>query len=116
MPWTVEFAPEFEPEFDDFAEDVQDALLAQVSLLEQFGPRLGRPRVDTLSGSDIANLKEFRFDVDGGVWRAAFAFDPTRKAIVLVAGNKAGVKQSRFYKNLIRSAEKRYAAHLERIG
>jgi hypothetical protein len=48
MPWTVEFAEEFEPEFEAFSEAVQDELLAQVKVLEHFGPNLGRPRVDTL--------------------------------------------------------------------
>jgi hypothetical protein len=28
-------------------------------------------------------MKELRFDAADGVWRFAFAFDPTRKAIVL---------------------------------
>jgi hypothetical protein len=30
------------------------------------------------------------------VWRVAFAFDPEREAILLVAGDKAGVAQKRF--------------------
>jgi len=31
------------------------------SLLQEFGPQLGRPRVDTLKGSRYANMKELRF-------------------------------------------------------
>ena len=57
-------------------------LLAHALLLEQFGPQLGRPRVDTLKGSRHANMKELRFDAAGGVWRVAFAFDPKRKAVL----------------------------------
>jgi len=45
----------------------------------------------------------------------AFAFDPKRKAILLAAGDKSGVSQSRFYRRLIATADARYAAHLERI-
>jgi hypothetical protein len=75
-------------------------------LLERLGPRLGRPRVDT--GSRHANLKELRFDASGGVWRVAFAFDPQRKAILLVAADKSGGAERRFYKNLIAKAEKRF--------
>jgi hypothetical protein len=45
----------------------------------------------------------------------ALAFDPTRKAIVLVAGDKTGVAQKRFYKNLIAKADKRFADHLETL-
>lgn len=51
MPWTVTFADEFEPEFDDLPEEVQDAILAKLVLLEREGPRLGRPHADTLEGS-----------------------------------------------------------------
>jgi hypothetical protein len=41
-------------------------------------------------------LKELRFEADGGVWRVAFAFDPKRKAILLVAGDKSGGSEKRF--------------------
>lgn len=87
MSWVVQFDAEFEREFDNLSEAVQDELLAQAKVLEQFGPTLGRPRVDTLKGSDYSNMKELRFDADNGVWRVAFAFDPQRKAILLVAGD-----------------------------
>jgi hypothetical protein len=56
--WTVEFAEEFEPELDELPEEVQDEILAHSVVLEQFGPLLGRPRVDTLSASKHANMKE----------------------------------------------------------
>jgi hypothetical protein len=114
--WTVEFADEFEREFEALPEAVQDELYAQAELLEQFGPELGRPRVDTLNGSKHANMKELRFDADDGVWRVAFAFDPRRRAVLLVAGDKSGVKQKRFYRRLIVAADERFDAHLERIG
>ena len=50
-----------------------------------------------------------------GVWRVAFAFDPNRDAILLVAGDKSGIAQDRFYKRLIAQADRRYAAHLQRL-
>lgn len=75
MPWTVAFADEFDGEFEALPEAVQEELLAQATVLEQFGPTLGRPRVDTLNGSKHRNMKELRFDADNGVWRVAFAFD-----------------------------------------
>ena len=112
MAWTVELHPEFEPEFGALAEPVQDELLALLRVLEEFGPRLGRPRADTLKGSRHANMKELRFEADGGAWRVAFAFDPRRRAIVLVAGDKAGVGQRAFYRRLIAKADRRYDRHL----
>jgi hypothetical protein len=66
----VEFHAELAREFNDLSEAVQDELLAQARKLAEFGPTLGRPTVDTLKGSRIANLKELRFRADGGVWRS----------------------------------------------
>ncbi len=101
MPWTVAFHRDFDAEFDALSPVVQDALLEAAGLLKVFGPSLGRPHADTLAGSRFSNMKELRFAAQNGVWRVAFAFDPERAAILLVAGDKAGVAQKRFYKSLI---------------
>ena len=77
---------------------------------------LGRPRVDTLKDSRYANMKELRFEAADGAWRIAFAFDPRRKAILLVAGDKSGGNERRFYRELIRKADTRFDAHLRRIS
>src|SRR5246127_4715192 len=115
MIWEIDFHPEFDPEYEELAEAVQDELLAHLRLLEQFGPQLGRPRVDTLKGSRHAHMKELRFSAAGGEWRVAFAFDPRRRAILLVAGDKSGGSERRFYRELIRKADDRFDAHLARI-
>ena len=95
MSWEVLFHDEFEAEFDELPKAVQDELLARAGVLAEFGPSLGRPAVDTLKGSDHANMKELRFDADDGIWRVAFAFDPKRRAILLVEGtNQAGASTS----------------------
>lgn len=116
MPWQVALFADFEVEFDAFPEAVQDAILARAGLLEREGPQLGRPYADTLRGSRFANMKELRCDAAGGVWRIAFAFDPERTAILLVAGDKAGVNERRFYRDLIVRADARFARHLETKG
>ncbi len=115
MIWPIVFHPKFDPEFEDLAESVQDELLAHLKLLQQFGPQLGRPRVDTLKGSRHNNMKELRFDTADGVWRFAFAFDPTRRAILLCGGDKSGVSEKRFYRLLIDKADERFDAHLAGI-
>ena len=131
MNWVIEFHEDFEPEFDALVEEVQDQLLAHTSLLETFGSKLGRPYVDTLNGvalspstssgyhlpkgSQYSNMKELRFKAAGGVWRAAFAFDPKRQAILLVAGDKSDSSSSRFYKQLIQKADTRFSKHLSRL-
>src|SRR3546814_6260545 len=108
MIWEVQFDPAFNPEFDALAAEVQDELLAQAKLLEAFGPKLGRPRVDTLKGSRHANMKELRFDAGDGVWRVAFAFDLKRQAILLVAGDKSGVSGKRLYRSEEHTSELQY--------
>lgn len=97
--------------------DVQDGLLAAAKALQMLGPHAGRPYVDTLKGLKHANMKELRFEGHDGneEWRAAFAFDPERRAIVLVAGDKQGMTQTRFYKKLIAKADERFDSHLKRI-
>lgn len=115
MEWTVLIGDEFEPEFFALPKNVQDETLAMTRLLQQFGPQLGRPRVDTLKDSRHANMKEIRFDAADGVWRVAFAFDPKRRAILLVAGDKSGGSEKRFYRELIRKADQRFDSHLDRV-
>jgi hypothetical protein len=114
--WAVALADEFIPEFDVLAEVVRSEILALARVLQEFGPQLGRPRVDTLKGSRHANMKELRFSAADGEWRVAFAFDPGRKAILLVAGDKSGGSEKRFYRQLIRKADERFGAHLARTG
>jgi len=115
LSWNVEIGDDFEPEFDVLPEDVRTEILALSCLLQQFGPQLGRPRVDTLNGSRHANMKELRFSAAEGEWRVAFAFDTKRKAILLVAGDKSGLSEKRFYRELIRKADDRFDAHLARL-
>ncbi|MBC6427986.1 MAG: type II toxin-antitoxin system RelE/ParE family toxin [Cellvibrionales bacterium] len=112
MRWKVAFHDDFESEFDRLSAAVQDAILARASLLAKIGPSLGRPHADTLNGSRHTNMKELRFSADDGVWRVAFAFDPGRQAILLVAGDKAGTSEKRFYRKLIAVADSRFAQHL----
>ena len=113
--WEVDLHDDFVVEYRDLHRDVQDELLACIVLLEQFGPQLGRPRADTLNDSRHANMKELRFDAADGVWRVAFAFDTNRKAILLVAGDKSGGSEKRFYRELINKADARFEGHLAKI-
>lgn len=101
MPWVVVFHEAFDAEFLDLPREVQTALAAKARLLERPGPLLGRPHVDTLKNSKHSNMKELRFDA-------------VRQAIVLVAGDKSGGGEARFYRDLIGKADKRFDDHLAR--
>jgi hypothetical protein len=88
--------------------DVYRSVNVAIDLLAETGPGLGRPLVDTLTGSAISNLKELRPRSGRDVAiRVLFAFDPWSQAVLLVAGNKAG-DWSRWYKIAIPIAESAY--------
>jgi hypothetical protein len=91
---------------------------AAVDELAATGPALGRPLVDTLTGSTVHNLKELRPRSGSRVAvRILFAFDPWSQAVLLLAGDKAG-DWERWYDRAIKQAEQRFADWLvsEREG
>lgn len=86
-----------------------------ITALQDEGPALGRPLVDTLRGSALPNLKELRPGSAGASEvRLLFVFDPSRQAVILVGGDKAG-NWSGWYRTAIPQAEQAYADHLKRI-
>lgn len=84
-----------------------------LKILREYGPQLGRPYVDTLHDSKFPNMKELRIQHAGNPVRAFFAFDPCRNAIVLCAGNKTGLNEKRFYKDMIKLADAEFKKHLK---
>jgi hypothetical protein len=61
-------------------------------------------------------MKELRFRDDDGVWRIAFAFDMKRRAILMVGGDKSGVSQGKFYRDLIEIADRRFDRHQKAVA
>ena len=93
------------------AELVEDA----IDVLAATGPTLGRPLVDRIKGAEQHHMKELRPGSSGsGEIRILFAFDPIRRAVLLVAGDKAGDWQG-WYNTNIPLAEKRYQSHLAEL-
>jgi hypothetical protein len=84
-----------------------------VYLLEQRGPYLGRPYVDTVKGSRHANMKELRSQAGGEPLRTFFAFDPRRCAILLIGGDKTG--KPRFYRRMIPMADELYDEYVREL-
>ena len=112
MTWIVDYHAEYFIELSAEAEVLQDAVFSLATVLQTRGPQLGRPYVDTLNGSSFPNMKELRITLPDGEWRVAFAFDPKRKAVLLVGGSKSGVNEKKFYQSLIRIADTRFKKHL----
>lgn len=111
--WTVLFEQPFETWFLELSTEEKIDILASIKVLEEYGPQLSRPHVDTLKGSKLKNLKELRVQHAGDPYRILFVFDPLRQAILLCGGNKTGDK--RFYDRMIPIAEKSYQQYLEEL-
>ncbi len=90
-------------------------VVAALELLAEHGPHLGRPLVDSITGSRHHNMKELRPGSAGGSeLRMLFAFDPHRTAVALVAGNKAG-EWSPWYRRAIGEADRLFDQHLDNL-
>jgi hypothetical protein len=111
--WDVEFTDEFGEWWDALSEDEQDSLTVGVKLLQALGPELGRPYADTVKQSRHKNMKELRTQVHGNPLRTFYAFDPRRKAILLVGGCKG--RDKRFYERMVPLADKLMDEHLQEI-
>lgn len=91
-----------------------DLVVAALELLSERGPQLGRPIVDSIAGSRHKNMKELRPGSSGrSELRLLFAFDPTRRAILLVAGDKADRWKS-WYRCNLPHADDLFDEHLAR--
>lgn len=112
--WTVLFEQPFEDWFLSLTREEKVDILAGIKVLEEYGPQLSRPQVDTLKGSKLKNLKELRVQHAGDPYRILFIFDPLRQAVLLCGGNKAGDK--RFYDRMIPIAEKSYRQYLKELN
>lgn len=112
MAWEVEYTDEFGVWWDGLVEEEQDDVAAAVRFLEEHGPALGRPFVDTIHGSRHANLKELR--PQSSHIRVLFAFDPRRMAILLIGGGKTH-RWNEWYSRMIPIADQLSDEHIETL-
>ncbi|GIM87828.1 type II toxin-antitoxin system RelE/ParE family toxin [Salinispora arenicola] len=106
--WEIYLVNEVQEWIDNLDPLTHARVVQAIDLLAEAGPGLGRPLVDTIHGSTLANLKELR----PGTVRILFAFDPWRASILLVAGDKAG-RWQQWYTEAIPLAEQRYEIYLK---
>lgn len=106
--WSIYVVDEVSEWIDGLGDSDHERVVQALDLLAESGPELGRPMVDRIRGTVLANLKELR----PGSIRILFVFDPWRSAILLVAGDKSG-RWSRWYADAIPLAEQRYKIYLE---
>ena len=100
--WEVEFTDEFRQWYEGLDERDQDAIARGVELLQQIGPSLGRPYVDTVKASRHSHMKELRTQSSG---------DPIRTFFCL----RSTTSDTRFYERMIPIADKLYDVHLAEL-
>ncbi len=106
--WDVVLLDEVSEWFLDLEGQTAELVTAAIDLLAAEGPTLGRPIVDRVKGSSRHNMKELRPGSAGrSEVRILFIFDPERKAVLLIAGDKAG-RWKDWYRINIPIAEARY--------
>jgi hypothetical protein len=113
--WEILLTAEVESFLDDLYESdpASHELVNQaILILERNGPAEGRPLVDSVTASRIANMKELRPPSSGrSEIRILLVFDPWRAAILLVAGDKSG-QWDKWYRIAIPRAERLYDDYL----
>ncbi len=113
--WEVITTELFVKWFKQQSPALKEDILAILKILREEGPQLGRPFADTVKASEHPNMKELRIQHQGNPVRAFYAFDPKRKGIVLCAGDKTGLNEKQFYKNMIKSADNEFSKHLNSL-
>ena len=113
--WEILLSAEVESFLDDLYESypASHQLVNQaILILERNGPGEGRPLVDSITASRIANMKELRPPSSGrSETRILLVFDPWRAAILLVAGDKSG-QWDKWYRAAVPRAERLYDDYL----
>jgi hypothetical protein len=109
----VEYTDEFGAWWEALTEAEQESVAYSVGLLEARGMALGHPHSSQTNGSRHAHMRELRVQHQGRSYRVFYAFDPRRKSILLVGGDKTGDR--RFYEKMIPEADRLYDEHLKQI-
>jgi hypothetical protein len=97
------------PLWDGLTVKEQESIVPVIMLPEAFGPSLRFPHSSGISGSKHSHMRELRIQHEGRPWRALYAFDPGRSAILLIGGDKTG--NDRWYDEYIPRADRIYDEH-----
>ena len=113
MACEVEFTDEFADWWDHLTAEEQASVRASVKLLEELGVSLKYPYCSGIERSYYDHMRELRVQHAGRPYRVLYAFDPRRKAILLIGGDKTG--EDRWYDTFVPLADKIYGRHLEML-
>jgi hypothetical protein len=111
--WDIKRTDELIEWIKELDDEAKEAIYHHLLILQEFGPSLGRPYVDTVHGSKFKNMKELRVQNKKRIFRILFIFDPFRNAFLLIGGDKRNNKK--FYIEMISIADSLYANYLKSI-
>lgn len=115
-PWAVVATEEFEEWMMSLTDKQYAATQRAINQLEQDGPALGRPYVDTIRNSRFKNMKELRISSQGAL-RVLFAFDPERRAVLFLGGDKSeDSRWNDWYVGAIQRADDLFEEHVRKLG
>ncbi len=86
-------------------------MTAALERLQERGVTLDYPQSSAVTTSRHGHMRELRIDTRGEAIRVFHAFDPRRRAVVLVGGRKRG-QDRRFYRQQVRQADAIYDRYL----
>lgn len=109
----MEVSGEFAAWYELLDEAESESVDSAVDKLVEYGPMLTRPYADTLKGSRFPNMKELGVQHQGRPLRILFAFDPRRRAYLILGGDKTG--DDNWYAGALRRAEAIYEQHLKEV-
>jgi hypothetical protein len=111
--WAIEATDEFQAWWAELSDAEHEAITVGITVLEEKGPTLGRPRVDTLAkDSKHPNIKELRVQISGKPYRICFAFDPRQTGTLLIGGIKSG---KNWTPKMVATADKIYDTYLAEL-
>ena len=113
MKWEVEVTDEFLDWWSESSQSIQNDITSVVGLLEMRGPQLDHPHSSKINGSKHSHMRELRVQSGGNPIRIFYAFNPVRRALLLIGGDKTG--NDRFYDEFISIADRLYDEHLDEL-
>jgi hypothetical protein len=114
MACEVVFTDEFGAWWDGLSLEVQDSVDRVVGLLEKAGPVLPFPYSTGIASSAFPHMRELRIQHAGEPYRVLYAFDPKRRAVLLLGGAKSG--DERWYEVHVPMADRIYRQYLAEAG
>jgi hypothetical protein len=114
MSWEVVTSEQFNAWFGSLTEAERRSVIRNIELLRQFGPQLPDRYSRRIIQSRHSHMRELRIQHAGNPYRALYAFDPRRTAVLLVGGDKTG--DDRWYEKNVPVADRLYDEWLKKLG